>query len=68
MRDALEPLFMNGKIDIRVSRQMLRDLERERKRMSDAAGAEVKTSAAVRALLEQALRRKRRSEATAVAR
>jgi predicted site-specific integrase-resolvase len=35
-------------------------LERERKRMSKVAGAEVKTSAVIRAILEQALRAKRR--------
>lgn len=34
-------------------------LERERKRMSKAAGAEVKTSAVIRSLLEQALKPKR---------
>ena len=36
-------------------------LERERKRMSKAAGAEVKTSAVIRAILEEALRKKSRA-------
>ena len=44
----------------RVPRKLRGDIELERKRMSKAAGAEVKTSAAVRALLEQAIRLKRR--------
>lgn len=40
----------------RVPRDLRSALERERKRMSKKAGAEVKTSAVVRALLEQALK------------
>ena len=39
----------------RVSHQLRNALERERKRMSKAAGAEVKTSAVIRAILERAL-------------
>ena len=42
-------------VGIRVPTKLKRALERERKRMSRAAGAEVNTSAAIRALLEQAL-------------
>lgn len=44
----------------RVPRELRSALERERKRMSKAAGAEVKTSAAIRAILEQKLLSKRR--------
>jgi len=54
-------------IGIRVPGDLRTALERERRRMSKMAGAEVKTSAVIRAILEQALRSKRRSEATAAA-
>jgi len=40
-------------------------LERERRRLSKATGIKVKTSAVIRALLEQALRGKRRTETAA---
>ena len=50
-------------IGIRVPRKLRSALEQERKRMSKAAGAEVKTSAVIRAILEEKLRPKRRSEA-----
>ena len=46
----------------RVPGDLRAALERERKRMSKVAGAEVKTSAVIRAILERALRSKRRSE------
>lgn len=39
----------------RVPGRLKGALERERRRMSKAAGAEVKTSAVIRAILEQAL-------------
>jgi hypothetical protein len=48
-------------LNVRVPRDLKSALERERKRMSKAAGAEVKTSAVIRVILEQALRGKRRS-------
>ncbi len=51
---------MDGKIDIRVPRKMLNELERERKRLSKEAGVEVKTSAVIRSILELHLRSKRR--------
>jgi hypothetical protein len=40
----------------RVPRALKGALEQERRRMSKAAGAEVKTSAVIRAILEQHLR------------
>jgi hypothetical protein len=49
-------------IGIRVPEELHGALERERKRMSKVAGAEVKTSAVIRAILERTLRSKRRSE------
>jgi predicted site-specific integrase-resolvase len=45
----------------RVPSRLRADLERERKRMSKKTGTEVKTSAVIRAILEQALRSKRRA-------
>jgi hypothetical protein len=48
-------------LNVRVPKELRSALERERKRMSKAAGAEVKTSAVIRAILEQALRGKRRA-------
>ncbi len=42
-------------VGFRMPRKLKGALERERRRMSRAAGAEVKTSAVIRALLEQAL-------------
>ena len=42
-------------VGVRMPRKLKSALERERRRMSRAAGAEVKTSAVIRALLEQAL-------------
>jgi hypothetical protein len=67
-RDIVQSACMDGKIDIRVPRKMLDALERERKRVSKVTGVEAKTSAVIRALLEQALRAKRQpatSERTA---
>lgn len=55
----------NKFIGIRVPSDLRGALEQERKRMSKAAGAEVKTSAVIRAILEQALRGKRASGARA---
>jgi len=43
-------------LNIRVPSELKSALERERQRMSRKAGAEVKTSAVIRAILEQALR------------
>jgi hypothetical protein len=43
-------------IGIRVPGELRGALERERQRMSKAAGAEVKTSAVIRAILERSLR------------
>jgi predicted site-specific integrase-resolvase len=51
----------NEIIYARVPSRLRADLERERKRMSKKAGAEVKTSAVIRSILEQALRGKRRT-------
>jgi hypothetical protein len=42
-------------IGIRVPSKLRRKVERERKRMSRAAGVHVNTSAAIRALIQQAL-------------
>jgi hypothetical protein len=56
-------------LSIRVPGGLRGALERERRRMSEAAGAEVKTSAAVRAILEKQLRpsdRARRPKTVAV--
>ena len=55
----------DDKVDVRLPSELRVALEQERKRMSKAAGAEVKTSAVIRALLEQALRGKRRTETAA---
>jgi hypothetical protein len=52
--------FMETKVDVRLPIQLRTALERERRRMSKTLGSEVKTSFVVRALLEQALRSKRR--------
>jgi hypothetical protein len=46
-------------VGVRMPRKLRKEIERERKRMSLAAGAEVKVSATIRALLEQALRSRR---------
>lgn len=48
-------------LSVRVPSALQNALERQRKRMSKAVGAEVKKSAVVRAILEQALKPKRRS-------
>jgi hypothetical protein len=48
------------KVDVRIPGELRGALELERKRMSKKAGAEVKTSAVIRAILEQALKPKRR--------
>ena len=59
-RTRLDVLNMNDKIIYaRVPGELQGALERERQRMCKAAGAEVKTSAAIRALLEKALRKKK---------
>lgn len=42
-------------LGIRMSEQLLKALEEERQRVSRKAGAEVNTSAVVRAILERAL-------------
>jgi len=51
----------DGKVDVRIPLGLQRELERERRRMSKALGTEVKTSVAVRSLLERALKPKRRA-------
>lgn len=51
-------------VGVRMPRKLRSALERERKRMSRAAGAEVKTSAVIRALLEQALSKSKPSRAS----
>jgi hypothetical protein len=48
-------------VGVRMPGELRDSLERERRRMSKKAGAEMKTSAVIRAILEQALRAKRRS-------
>lgn len=48
----------------RVPSKLKSALERERLRMSKKAGAEVKTSAVIRSILEQALKPKRRPVAS----
>ncbi len=52
-------------VGVRMPRKLKGALERERRRMSRAAGAEVKTSAVIRALLEQALAKPKPSRASA---
>ena len=47
----------------RVTKELRGALERERRRMSRIAGAEVKTSVVIRILLERALRAGRKSNA-----
>ena len=51
----------NEFIGVRVPGAIRGALEQERRRMSKKAGAEVKTSAVIRSILERALRAKRRS-------
>lgn len=46
-------------IGVRVPGELRDALERERQRMSKAAGAEVKTSAVIRAILLEKLNRRR---------
>ena len=52
-------------VGVRMPRKLKGALERERRRMSRAAGAEVKMSAVIRALLEQALSKPKPSRASA---
>lgn len=49
----------------RVPKKLRASLERERRRMSKAAGAEVKTSSVIRAILEQHLRNARKPDGRA---
>ncbi len=49
---------MDGIIYARVPSGLRSALEHERKRMSKKAGAEVKTSAVIRAILEEHLRKR----------
>jgi hypothetical protein len=51
------------KVSIRIPSKLRDALEDERKRMSRKIGAEVKTSAVVRAILERSLRRARATKA-----
>lgn len=50
----------DDKVDVRIPSELRSALERQRLRMSKKAGAEVKTSAVIRSILEQALKPKRR--------
>lgn len=50
----------DDKVDVRVPHELRGALERERRRMSKAAGAEVKTSAVIRSILERALKPKKK--------
>lgn len=50
------------KVDVRIPGELRGALERERRRMSKAAGAEVRTSAVIRSILEKALKGKRRAD------
>lgn len=53
-------------VGFRITGELREELERERKRRSRKAGAEVQTSAVIRAILEEKLRRgKRKAEAAA---
>jgi len=58
---------MDGIIYARVPSELRSALEHERKRMSKKAGAEVKTSAVIRAILEERLRPRRQSSRRAAA-
>lgn len=51
-------------VGVRMPGELRGALERERRRMSKVAGAEVKTSAVIRAILELHLRPKRRPTAS----
>jgi len=50
-----------SKIEVRVPDALTDEIERERKRMSRAAGAELNTSAVIRALLERGLKATKRT-------
>jgi hypothetical protein len=50
-------------VAVRVPKELRGSLERERQRMSRIAGAEVKTSAVIRAILERALSKPSRIKA-----
>jgi hypothetical protein len=47
---------MEAKVDVRLPIKLRSAVERERRRMSKVLGTEVKTSVAIRALLERALK------------
>lgn len=51
----IQCLLMEDMISVRVPKELRSALERERLRMTKAAGAEVKASAVIRSILEQRL-------------
>jgi hypothetical protein len=53
------PMKHDGVVAVRVPSELRAALEQERVRMSRKAGAEVKTSAVIRAILERALKSSR---------
>lgn len=53
------------KVDVRLPSELHGALELERRRMSKAAGSEVKTSVVIRSILEQKLLPRRRRAAAA---
>ena len=55
----------DDKLDLRIPAELRSALEREQRRMSKAVGTDMKMSAVVRAILERALRNRRRTEARA---
>ena len=54
----------NAKVDIRLPSELRSALEDARRRMSKKTGVKMKTSAVIRAILEQALKPKRRLAAS----
>lgn len=57
--DIVTSVKHNEKVDVRLPSALRSALEQERRRMSKTIGAEVKTSAVIRAILEQKLLPKR---------
>lgn len=64
----LDTMEQDEMLTVRVPGALRASLERERRRMSKAAGAEVKQSAVIRAILEQHLRSARKPDGRAGAR
>lgn len=63
----IRPMEHNAKVDVRLPSELRSALEQERRRMSKKAGAEVKMSAVIRAILEQAMRSKRQPSSSRAA-